>query len=96
MRISLSPQRRDDTLAVSKAGDVLTINGAVVDLSTLPEGAALPAEAIENEFVVGEVTRIDGELQIALILPHGPDPSAAVAFPEPIIDPPDGALELPQ
>jgi len=43
MHINLIPQRRDDTLAISKQGDTLTINDVDYDLSAIPEGATLPA-----------------------------------------------------
>lgn len=96
MIISFSPCRCDDTLTVSRAGDVLTINGDPVDLSPVPEGATLPAGAIDNEWIVGPVERIDGVLHLTLLLPHGPDPSPAVAFPEPITVTGDGPVAVPQ
>lgn len=95
MKIKLSPQRRDDTLAVTKVGDVLTINGDVFDFSGLPDGATIPAEDIPCDWIVGPVERVAGELHLTLILPHGPNPSPAVAFPAAIIDAPDGVIELP-
>ena len=96
MRITLNPQRRDDALTVSKSGDAITINGIAYDFSVIPEGATLPASAVYCEFITGNIERINGVLQISLILPHGPNPSQAVAFPAPIINPADGVLELPQ
>lgn len=95
MRISFSPQRRDDTLEVSKTGDVLTINGEAFDFSSLPDGATIQAGAIPCEFIAGPVHRIDGELHLTLILPHGPNPEQWQAFPETLIAPPDGVLHLP-
>lgn len=95
MHISFSPQRRDDVLTVSKAGDVLTINGDPVDFSIIPDGATLPAAAIGNEWIAGPVERIDGVLHVTLLLPHGPDPSPAVAFPEPITVAADGPIAVP-
>ena len=96
MHIILLPQRRDDTLTVSKQGDTLTVNGIAYDFSVIPDGATLPASAVDCEFITGDVERISGVLHISLILPHGPNPSQEVAFPAPIINPPDGVLELPQ
>lgn len=96
MHITLIPQRRDDTLTVSKSGDTLTINGTPFDFSVIPDGATLPASAVDCEFITGNIERINGVLQISLILPHGPNPSQAVAFPAPLINPLDGVLELPQ
>jgi hypothetical protein len=96
MKITLVPQRRDDAIVVSKSGDALTINGVTYDFSVIPDGATLPASAVDCEYITGLVERINGVLQISLVLPHGPNPSQAVAFPEPLINPADGVLELPQ
>jgi hypothetical protein len=95
MRIDLSPMRRDDVLIVSKAGDVLTINGAAIDFSGLPDGATVPNGAVLSDWIVGEVSRVAGDLELTLILPHRPAPSQAVAFPAPILDPVDGVIVLP-
>ena len=96
MKITLNPQRRDDTIIVSKSGDTLTINGTAYDFSVIPEGATLPALAVDCEYITGNVERINGVLHLSLILSHGTNPSQAVAFPAPIINPADGVLELPQ
>ena len=96
MKINLSPQRRDDTLTVTKQGDALTINGTAYDFSQLPDGGTLPADAVDSEFVIGFVDRVGGELELTLLLPHGADASEAARFPEPIIDPADGEVELPK
>jgi len=95
MQIKLSPQRLDGTLIASKAGDVLTLNGEAFDFGPLPEGATLPAEAIASGWIIGPVSRIDGDLHLTLRLPHGPNPSQAVAFPEPIHVTEDGPIPLP-
>lgn len=96
MKITMTSQRRDDTIVVSKSGDTLTINGIAYDFSVIPDGATLPASAVDCEYVTGDVERINGVLHLSLILPHGPNPEQEVAFPAPIINPPDGVLELPQ
>jgi len=85
----------DETLSATLSGDVLTLNGEAFDFSQLPDGATLPAEAIDSEWIVGPVERIDGELHLTLRLPHGPYPSEAVAFPEPIHVIADGPIALP-
>lgn len=95
MQIKLSPQRLDGTLIASKAGDVLTLNGEAFDFGPVPEGATLPAEAIASDWIVGPVSRIYGELHLTLLMPHGPNPSLAVAFPEPIHVTEDGPISLP-
>ena len=96
MKINLSPQRRDDLLTVVKQGDTLTINGSAYDFSQLPDGGTLPADAVDCEYIVGAVNRVGGELEINLLLPHGANASEAARFPEPIINPADGGLELPK
>jgi hypothetical protein len=95
MHITLSPVRLDETLAASLVGDVLTLNGAAFDFGPLPEGATLPAETIDSEWIVGPVSRIDGELHLTLLLPHGPNPSQDVAFPRPLVVMVDGEIDLP-
>lgn len=95
MRIRFSPQRRNGTLEVAKSGDMLTINGDVLDLSVVPDGATLPASAVACEWIAGPIERIGGEIHLTLLLPHGPHPSAAVAFPDPIIVTEDGPVPVP-
>lgn len=96
MHIILSPQVRGDTLSAVRHGDTLTINGQAFDFSPLPDGATLPAEAIDCDYIVGSVERVDGQLCLTLLLPITSNASEAARFPEPIIDPADGPLELPQ
>lgn len=96
MKITLQPQRSDDILTVVKAGDTLSINGEDFDFSVIPDGAALPAEAVDCSYITDKIERIDGELSLTLLLPHGSDASEAARFPEPIFNPVDGPVELPQ
>lgn len=96
MLVKFSPVRRDDTLVVSKSGEVLTINDEEFDFSVIPNGASLPSSAVSCEWVTGDLSRDSGGvLTITLILPHGANPSDAVAFPADLEDPADGVLELP-
>lgn len=95
MHITFSPVRLDETLTASKAGDVLTLNGQAFDFTQLPEGATLPSEAIASDWIVGPVSRINGELHLTLRLPHGANPPQHVAFPEPIHVTEDGPIPLP-
>jgi hypothetical protein len=95
MHITLNPQRRDDTMSVSKQGDTLTINGATFDFSVIPDGATLPASAVSCEYLTGAIERIAGVLRLSLLLPTGPHASPAANFPAPLINPADGLLELP-
>src|SRR5690606_21239084 len=86
MHIKLTPfaplPGQFEPMVATLAGDILTLNGVPFDFGPLPDGATLPSEAIDSEWIVGPVSRIDGELHLTLRLPHGPNPSQAVAFPE--------------
>ncbi|MHA6731651.1 hypothetical protein [Devosia sp. A369] len=94
MHISFSPQHRDDTLAITKSGDALTINGEAFDFSVLSEGDDLPEAAfIGTDFIEGPVTRISGQVLITVRLPYQRD--GRVESPGPLINPPDGLLVLP-
>lgn len=95
MKLELSPQRRDDTLQVSVAGDVLTINGTAYDLARLPEGATLPRSAIDCEWIAGDVERVGGVLHVPLLLPIPADADDAARFPQPITVLADGPVALP-
>jgi len=95
MTINLSPQRRDDTLSVTKSGDVLTINGTAYDFSQVPDGGLLPQDAVECPWLASDVERVNGELVLSLLMPHGANASEARRFPAPLIDVPDGEVEFP-
>lgn len=96
MRISFSPQRRDDVLMLERtAPDRLRINGELYNFGPLADGDTVPAGEIPCEWIVGPVERVDGEIHLTVILPHGPNPSQEVAFPEPINVTEDGPVMLP-
>lgn len=95
MHISFSPVRSDASLSISKSGDALTINDEVFDFGPLPDGATLPSDGINSGWFAGPVTREGGKLRLALVLPHGPNPTEAARFPQTLIDPPNGPLALP-
>lgn len=96
MRISYSPQRRDDTLTLEKTqGDRLRINGELFNFNTLADGDLIPAGAVPCEWIVGPVVRVEGEVSLALILPHGANLSQGVAFPQPITVTDDGPIAVP-
>ena len=80
---------------MSKQGDALTINGTIYDFSPLPDGATLPDDAVACEYIIGDVKRVDGELRLTLLLPIAWDAPHEACFPAPIINPPDGAIEIP-
>lgn len=95
MIITLSPQRSDAAMRISLSGEIVTINSDVFDLTTIPDGASIPHGEIPCDWIIGDVQRVDGQLQITIRLPHGPNPPPSVAFPADIIDPPDGLIALP-
>lgn len=95
MKIALSPQVRDGALTLSRSGDTLIINGEPFDFSGIPEGATLPAGAVESDWIAGPVERIDGKLHVSVLFPIAPNASEAQRFPAPIIDPPNGPILLP-
>ena len=95
MILNYSPQRRDDTLIIVKQGDILTINGIPYDFSKLPNGATLPREAIDCEWIVSDVNRVNGEIELTILLPHGANASHEARFPEPINITSDGQVVLP-
>ena len=95
MKINLSPQVRAGTLVVTKSGNALTINGVVYDFTPLTEGSTLPAAAVDCEYIVGEVKRVDGDIELTLLLPITATASEAARFPQPITVINDGEVALP-
>lgn len=51
-------------------GEVLVIDGTGYDLSGIPEGALLPAGAVDTDLIVGPVTR-NGALTFSIVWPAG-------------------------
>lgn len=96
MLINLSPVRSDKELTVAVKGDTLILNDVILDFAPMPEGSTLPKDAIESEWVVGDVSRVDGEIVITIMLPHSATASEAARFPVPIQTKADGYVELPQ
>jgi hypothetical protein len=95
MKIIWSPQRSDEVLAVSKAGEKLFINGDVFDFSSVVEGDFDEAWIPPSKFISSQPRRIAGDLQIVLVLPYREDAKDTARFPDPIVNPPDGELTLP-
>lgn len=88
MKIKLWPDLVDWPLDASVNGDILTINGEVLDLSQLPEGHRLPGSAVGNPFFVETeyVERKSGVLHLTLRLPVDWDsPEEYRNPPEPIM-----------
>lgn len=82
MKIKLSPVRADAQLTATISGDTLTVNNQVLDFAPLLEGASLPSEAVDTEWLQGNITRIDGEIHLTLLLPHGANAPNETRFPE--------------
>lgn len=95
MRILLSPVRMDEQLTLSRLGDVLYVNGEECDFGPLTEGATLPYGAVRSDWFPGQVSRIDGELQLTIRLPHGAHAPESTRFPQPITVSGDGLIHLP-
>ncbi len=95
MQITLSPQRRDTAMTLSRTGDTLTINGAVYDFSAVREGETLPQAAAACDWLASDVARIDGVLHLTLILPHGAHAPQETLFPAPLTLTSDGPVTLP-
>ncbi|WP_236247827.1 tail fiber assembly protein [Pseudomonas mosselii] len=95
MIIKLSPVRSDELIAVSRLGDMLTINSLALDFTRLQDGETLPADAVGSKFVLDPIERKDGKLIVSLRLPHAADAPYEARFPADIIDPPDGEVALP-
>ena len=95
MLINFSPTRSDRALEITKTGETLTINGESYDFSQLPNGATLPKEAIDCEWIVSDVNRVNGEIELTILLPHGANASHEARFPEPIVKNDDGQVVLP-
>jgi hypothetical protein len=95
MKITFSPTRSDLGLTLSYMDETLSINGEPYDFSGIPEGATLPQGAVECAFLVSDVSRKDGVLELALILPHGADAPPETLFPAPVLVTQDGPIPVP-
>lgn len=98
MKIKLSPVRMDIQLAATVMDDAIALNGETLDFSPLKDGETIPAEAIQHQFITGDVSRIDGEIHLTLVLPHGPNAPHSTRFPEyfdKYMTVTEGAVEIP-
>ena len=96
MIIKFSPQRRDDTVVYEVYGNTVVINGEPFDFSPIENGDILPQKAISSQWAAGDVTRVDGQLELTLLLPNPWNYSQEQAFPVPIHMTVDGVVSLPQ
>lgn len=88
MVIHFSPISMLASYELEVAGNSVIIDGIQHALSDL---AALGEEEARPPFLVSATPD-----SVNLLLPYWSEPSEAVAFPQPIIDPPDGRVELPR
>ncbi len=87
MKIKLSPVRMAEQLNASVIGDTIIINGLGFDFSPLQEGEMLPAAACNCSWILGDVTRANGEICLTLILPHGANAPQETRFPAAFTEP---------
>ena len=95
MLIDFAPVRGATDYALAMRGDTLRINGAPLDLSALPEGGELPADAIRCDLIAGPVTRDADGLRITLVLPCTATDPEARRFPAPVEVALDGPIAVP-
>jgi hypothetical protein len=96
MIINFTPQRRNDTLTLElTASDHIRINGELFNFGPLGDGDTLSASDVPCDWLTGSITRINGEIHLTMIFPHGPNPPDHVAFPEPIHVTETGPITLP-
>lgn len=93
--ITLTPQRRDEALTLSKQGDVLIINGEGFDFSGVSDGAILPHTAVACNWLSSDITRNGDTLYLNVILPHGANFAHKASAFMPCIITSDGPISLP-
>lgn len=94
--INLSPQVNSAVFNLSKNGDVLTLNEEVYDFTALVEGATLPKEAINSDWIISDVSRNNGNIELSLLFPISSTASEAARFPVPLEVSVDGVVTLPE
>lgn len=87
MIIKLSPSRMDTKLTASVSGDSITVNGDVIDFSPLADGEILPSYAVESMWITGDVRRVNGDIHLTLILPHGASSPYEARYPAAFTEP---------
>lgn len=95
MKISFSPIRSDEQLNMFLDAEILTINGTPYDFSALAEGEVLTQDSLGCDWLASDVTRVNGEVELTLILPHVADAPHQILFPAPIEQVQDGEIRVP-
>lgn len=88
MDIHFTPQSMLDSYSLTVAGGSIIIDGASHSLAAL---AALGEDDQRPPFVVSAT-----QTSVTLLLPYWGRASDSVLFPQPLIDVPDGPVELPR
>lgn len=84
MIINLSPQVSSKELDVFISGDAITINGNEYDFSVIPDGATLPSDAIEDDYIIGNIERVSGVINLTLLFPINGEATESARFPSAI------------
>lgn len=87
MKILLSPVRCDERIRANVSGDAIVINGKTFDFSSLEESCELPLGSVGSLFICSNVIRIDGEISLTLMLPHGQNAPHETRFPAAFTEP---------
>lgn len=97
MYINFNPVRLDKELKIIKEGDKLIINEEEFDFTNLENDQIIPNDAIDSEWIVGDVKKENNNIFITIRLPHGPatEKNYNRRFPKPIEVIKDGEIELP-
>jgi hypothetical protein len=86
----------DTDLTIHVAGDVLTLNGTILDFTGMPPGGTMTRDDLACDWIAGDVTRDDdGLLTVPVILPHGAYAPEERRFPQPLLVEADGPVSLP-
>ena len=82
MKIKFTPVRMGEQLTASVVdADKIILNGEELDFTPLFDGETIESSDVGNKWVSGTVSRIDGELHITLVVPHGPNAPYETRFP---------------
>jgi hypothetical protein len=97
MKISFSPQTREDAVVLEiTPGGRLRINGELYNFDPLGDGDTIEAGVIPCDWIIGPVHRVDGEVQLTVLLPV---PFGCrdewMNFPEPITVTEPGIVPIP-
>lgn len=95
MKIIFAPVRSGTPLRLARKGDIVIVNDEEFDFSPLADGDKLPASAVTSQWFVGDVSRINGQLEVTIALPHGSKAPTETLFPQPMVAEGDGPITLP-